>query len=35
VTINTPSSLASRTQFSTIGVIQTAANTWLAMGDLT
>jgi hypothetical protein len=35
VTINTPSSLTSRTQYSTIGVIQITANVWTAMGDLT
>jgi hypothetical protein len=34
VTINTPASLATRTQFSTISVIQTATDVWLASGDL-
>ena len=34
VTISTPSTLAARTQYSTVSVIQTAANTWVASGDL-
>lgn len=35
VTINTPSSLTTRTQYSTVSLAQVAANTWLAAGDLT
>jgi hypothetical protein len=35
VTINTPSSLTTRAQYSTVAVVQTAANVWLALGDLT
>lgn len=34
VTINTPSSLASRAQYSTISVVQVAPNVWVAGGDL-
>lgn len=34
VTINTPSSFTTRTQYSTISVIQIAANVWIAAGDL-
>lgn len=35
VTINTPSSLTTRAQYSTIALIQISANTWVAGGDLT
>ena len=35
VTINTPSSLTTRTQWSTVAVVQIAANVWVAGGDLT
>jgi len=35
VTINTASSLTSRVNYSIIGVVQTAANVWSALGDLT
>jgi hypothetical protein len=35
VTINTPSSLTTRTQYSTVAVTQVAANVWIASGDLT
>lgn len=34
VTINTPSSLSSRTQYSTISVVQVLPNIWVAGGDL-
>lgn len=34
VTINTPSSLTTRAQYSTVSAIQTAVNTWNAGGDL-
>ena len=35
VTIDTPSSLTSRAQYSTIAVVQVSANVWVATGDLT
>jgi hypothetical protein len=35
VTINTPSSLTTRAQYSTVSVVQVAANIWVAGGDLT
>jgi hypothetical protein len=35
VTTNTPSTLTSRAQYSTVRVVKTAANTWEAAGDLT
>jgi len=35
VTINTPSSLTTRAQYSTVVMIQTAANVWIIGGDLT
>ena len=35
ITIDTPSSLTTRVQYSTVAAIQTAANVWLLMGDLT
>lgn len=35
VTINNPSSLSARAQYSTISVTQIAANVWVAAGDLT
>jgi len=35
VTINTPSSLTTRAQYSIVGVIQNATNVWTAVGDLT
>ena len=35
VTVQTASTLAARAQYSIIGLIQTALNTWLACGDLT
>ena len=35
VTIDTPSSLTSRAQYSTIAVAQVSANVWVATGDLT
>jgi len=35
VTINTPSSLTARVQYSTIAVVQVSANVWVAGGDLT
>ena len=35
VTIQTPSSLTSRAQYSTVSVVQVSANTWVAGGDLT
>jgi hypothetical protein len=35
VTINTPSSLTTRAQYSTVVLVQTSANVWLAGGDLT
>lgn len=35
VTINTPSSLTTRAQYSTVSVIQVATNVWVAAGDLT
>jgi hypothetical protein len=35
VTINTPSSLTTRAQYSTVGIRQDAANVWIASGDLT
>ena len=35
VTINNPSSLTTRTQYSTVAVVQIAANVWIAGGDLT
>ena len=34
VTINTPSTLACRVQYSTIGVVKTATNTWQSFGDM-
>jgi hypothetical protein len=35
VTINTPSSLTTRAQYSTVSMVQVALNTWVAGGDLT
>ncbi len=35
VTLNTPSSVTARAQYSTIGAIQVSANVWTAIGDLT
>jgi hypothetical protein len=35
VTINNPSSLTTRIQYSTVAVVQIAANVWIAGGDLT
>jgi hypothetical protein len=35
VTLNTPSSVTVRAQYSTIGAIQVSANVWTAIGDLT
>ncbi len=35
VTINTPSSLTTRAQYSTVALTQVAANVWVAAGDLT
>lgn len=35
VTINTPSSMTARAQYSTVSVIKIATNTWIAAGDLT
>jgi len=35
MTFHTPSSLTTRVQYSTVSVVQTAANVWLASGDLT
>jgi hypothetical protein len=35
VTINTPSSLTTRAQYSTVSVIKIATNAWVAAGDLT
>ena len=35
VTINTPSSLTTRAQWSTVALIKLATDTWVATGDLT
>jgi hypothetical protein len=35
VTLNTPSSLTTRAQWSTVSMVQIAANVWLVGGDLT